>query len=60
MKVDELIYSMVFLLLGIISLLWYRKRKIDKKDPFLIKPTFLIVGVLCLIFFIVLLVKTFA
>lgn len=54
---DEIIYSLVFLLLGLVSILSYRNSKTDKKDPFLIKPTFLCLGILSIISSIYLLIK---
>ena len=56
---DKIIYSLVFLLMGLVSILSYRNSETDKKDPYLIKPTFLILGVLCMIISIYLLVKAF-
>ena len=56
---DELIYSLIFLLMGLISILWYRTSNTDKKDPFLIKPTFLILGIFCILISLYLLVKAF-
>lgn len=44
--VDDLIYGLAFLLMGLISFLWYRNSNWDRKDPFQVKPTFLVFGVL--------------
>ena len=54
---DELLYALIFLLMGLVSTVWYRNTEWDRKDPFLIKPTFLIFGALSYLFSIYLLVK---
>ena len=56
---EEILYSLVFLLMGLVSILCYRNSEPDKKDPYLIRPTFLILGILSIISSIYLLVKAF-
>jgi uncharacterized membrane protein len=56
---DEIIYALVFLLLGLVSILSYRNSETDKKDPYQIKSTFLILGILSILCSIYLLVKSF-
>lgn len=54
---DELLYSAVFLLMGLISILWYRQSETDKKDPYLIKPTFLVMGIFSILVSVYLFIK---
>lgn len=54
---DEILYSLVFLLMGLIAILWYRESEADNKDPYLIKPTFLWGGIFCFMLSLYLLIK---
>ena len=43
---ETLLYGLIFLILGIASFILYTGSEWDSKDPYLIKPGFLVVGVL--------------
>lgn len=56
---DELLYSLIFFLMGLVSVLWSRTSPKSKGDPFLIKSTFIGLAVLCFLVGLYLLIKSF-
>lgn len=56
---DEIIYGLVFLLMGLITLLWSKNATKSKGDPFLIKIIFIGGGIFCFLVAIYLFIKSF-
>lgn len=59
MDVDNLIYSLIILLIGLTSIQSYRTMKTNWKDPYLIKPTFLMLGVFSILIALYIFIKAF-
>ena len=55
---DELFYSLILLLLGLVSLLLHRNIESYKKDPYLTKISSLLTGIFCILVGVYLFFKT--